>query len=73
MSWFKIKQGASHGGVSPSTFEDWLKDGLRYIKLPSGTRLTKPEWIDQYLVQFEVPNEKDQVDELVSKVMGRLQ
>jgi hypothetical protein len=50
--WFKVKDASKYAGVSERTFEDWLKQGLKYVQIPSGLRLVKPEWIDQFLEQF---------------------
>jgi excisionase family DNA binding protein len=51
--WAKTKAAAQYAGVSPRTFEDWLKEGLvRFAKLPSGTRLIKYQWIDEALERF---------------------
>jgi hypothetical protein len=50
--WYKVKNGAKYADVSERTFEDWLKQGLKYVQIPSGLRLVKPEWIDQFLEQF---------------------
>jgi hypothetical protein len=47
--WLKRTKGAERVGVSPRTFDKLLRDGLRHVKLPSGTILTRPDWIDSYL------------------------
>jgi hypothetical protein len=73
--WFKVKDAANYAGVSERTFEDWLRQGLKYAKIPSGLRLTKPEWIDQYLEGFiQVPGNdhlKD-INGIVEDVCGKL-
>ena len=48
----KVKLGAVYAGVSERTFRDWLKQGLAYHKLPSGTILVAYGDIDKYLTQF---------------------
>jgi len=59
--------GARHAGVSPKVFRGWLGAGLRHSRLENGRILTKYEWIDNYLEQFEVKNEAKQLaEELVS-------
>jgi len=70
MQWLKIKPGAQHGGVSPRTFEAWLKSGLRYIVLPSGLRLTKASWIDDFLQQYEAT--ENRIDQVVADVLKDL-
>ena len=68
--WAKIKAGAKYSGVSVRTFRKWLKAGLRHSRLPSGTILTKPEWMDEYLEGFEVvENEVDKITESICKEM----
>ena len=50
--WGKIKAIAAYAGVSDRTVEEWLKQGLRYIQMPTGLRLIKFEWLDQFLEKF---------------------
>jgi hypothetical protein len=60
--WAKIKTAAKYSGVSVRTLRKWLKSDLRHSRLPSGTILTKREWIDEYLESFEVfENEVDKI------------
>jgi len=67
--WCKPSQGAKHAGVSVDTFSEWFKDGLRFIRLSSGHRLTKYVWIDEYLEQYEVQDEAKQIaDDLVASM-----
>lgn len=55
--WAKIKKAAQYGGTSERTYRGvWLKDGLKHVRLPGGTILTKYEWIDQYLEKYAVNN-----------------
>ena len=69
--WGKIRQAAQYGGVSERTLRgDWLKNGLKHSRLPSGTILTKFEWIDEYLEKFVV--NENQTDQLVDEVMKEL-
>lgn len=69
-NWLRIpKQAADYCGVSVRTFEDWLKSGLKYCKV-GGCRLTKPEFIDDFLLQHEVNH--NEVDEIVNEVMAGL-
>jgi hypothetical protein len=65
--WFKIKPAAEYSGVCVRTFRPWLRDGLRHIRLPSGTILIKKQWIDEFLTNFE--NTENEIDSVVSEVM----
>ncbi len=69
MSWLKVKQAALYAGVSVRTFENWLGRGLKCAHLPTGLRLIKTEWIDEYLEQFGNPQNK--VDQIVNEVMAK--
>jgi excisionase family DNA binding protein len=68
--WGKIKEAASYAGVSPRTVEDWLKQGLKCSHLPSGLRLIKFQWVDEFLERFaDSLNRADQiVDEVLRKI-----
>jgi len=65
--WCKPSKGRVYGGeVSLRQFRTWLKNGLKHVQLPNGRILTKYEWIDAYLEQFEVKDSaKEMADELV--------
>lgn len=67
----KVKDAAKYTGVSERTFRDWLKDGLRHSRLPSGTILVRPTSIDEYIERFEVC-ESDSVDQIVNDVITNL-
>ena len=72
--WAKVKEAAKYAGVSPRTLEDWLKDGLlRYIKMPSGMRLVKYQWIDEALEHFEVNPKENSLDRIVDDVLKKFQ
>ena len=65
--WGKIKKVAEYSGVSERTMREWLKDGLKHSRLPSGTVLIRYEWADQYLESFTAKD--DQVDRIVAETM----
>lgn len=65
--WAKIKPAARYAGVGERTFRDWLKEGLRHSRLPSGTILIQYEWIDEFLDSFEV--QKDEVDRITEEIL----
>jgi hypothetical protein len=64
--WTKIKGGAPYAGVSVRTFRSWLKQGLKHVRLPSGTILVRYGDIDEFLQTFEVRD--DQVSTLVTEI-----
>lgn len=64
--WGKVKAGAQYAGISERTFRDWLKRGLKYSQLPSGTILVRFKDIDDYLEGFS--SNDDQVDKVVQEV-----
>ena len=68
--WAKIKKASDYSGISERTMRDWLKDGLKHSRLPSGTVLIRYEWIDEYLEAFAA--KEDQVDKIVSETMRDL-
>lgn len=66
--WAKIKPAAKYGGVSERTLRgDWLKNGLKHSRLPSGTVLIRYEWIDAYLESFA--GKEDQIDKIVNETL----
>ena len=66
--WAKIKPAAQYSGIGERTFRgDWLKNGLKHVRLPSGTILIKYEWIDSYLESFSA--KEDQVDKIVNETL----
>ena len=65
--WLKVKEAAVYCDMSERTFRSWLKDGLRYSRLRSGTILIKTEWIDEYLERSEV--QENEVDKIVDEVV----
>ncbi len=68
--WLKIKNAAVYADVSERLFRDWLKQGLRHVKV-NGSIRTKPEWIDEFLLNFEAKPD-DQVYRIVEQVMDDL-
>jgi excisionase family DNA binding protein len=64
--WAKISEAAKYAGVKSRTFRSWLKSGLRYSRLPSGTVLVRYSDLDAFLERFAVV--EDQVDRIVKEV-----
>jgi excisionase family DNA binding protein len=68
----KIKPAAKYAGVSEGTFrKDWLKNGLKHVRLPSGTVLIKYSWVDEYLEKFTT-NDDLVVENVVKDVLRKL-
>lgn len=68
--WGKIKVAAEYAGVSERTMWDWLKQGLRHSRLPSGHVLIAYSDIDAYLRRFQVDNDviENAVDEIFNSM-----
>ena len=64
--WAKVKVAAKYAGVSERTLRNWLKDGLKFSRLNSGTVLVRYDDIDDFLNSFAVS--KSKVDEIVDSV-----
>jgi hypothetical protein len=56
--WCKPSRGAKYAHQSLKGFRTWFRNGLRYVRLENGRILTKYDWIDSYLEQFEVRDDK---------------
>ena len=65
--WLKIKKAAEYSDISERTMRDWLKDGLKHSRLPTGTVLIKIAWLDDYLESFA--GKEDQVDKIVNETL----
>jgi hypothetical protein len=66
--WGNIKAASRYAGVCERTFEDWLKEGLKFVRLPSGHRLIRFEWIDRFLEQYVQEPESNLVDQITDKI-----
>lgn len=62
--WAKIKGAAEYAGVKERTLRSWLKEGLKYSRLPSGTILIKYAWLDEFLEGFQ---EKENIADLLAE------
>jgi hypothetical protein len=71
LAWGKIPQAAAYCGVSPNTIRSWMKDSLKYTRLPSGMVLIRFADIDEYFNQFQV-DEKGRLDKMVTEIMKGL-
>ena len=70
-AWGKLKAVAAYSGVSERTVEEWLKNGLRCSRLPSGLRLIKFQWVDEFLGRF-TRDLGDQVDQIANEVIEKI-
>jgi hypothetical protein len=68
--WCKRRQGAKYGGVGERTFSKWLRQGLKYSRLPTGTILVSYEAIDEFLRSYEVDDNR--VSTIVEEVMEKI-
>lgn len=71
MGWTKVKQAAQYAGVSERTFRDWLHNGLKHSRLPTGSILIRFADIDAHLEKFAV-NESE-TNSIVQEVLSSLQ
>lgn len=66
----KFKKAAEYAGVSERTLEDWIKQGLKVSRLPTGHRLIKYQWIDEFLERYADSNDHD--DKIVEKILSEM-
>ena len=68
VGWCKAKNAAKFADVSERKIRDWLKEGLKHSRLPSGTIRIRYSDIDGYLEQFQVND--NLVDAVVDEIMN---
>ena len=68
VGWCKAKNAAKFADVSERKIRDWLKEGLKHSRLPSGTIRIRYSYIDEYLEQFQVND--NLVDTVVDEIMN---
>ena len=68
--WGKVKTIAKYAGVSERTIEEWLKRGLKCTHMPSGLRLIKYAWVDEFLEKFadSINRTEEMADEIFSSI-----
>ena len=66
--WTKIKKAAAYAGVSPRTLRDWIKQGLKHSRLPSGAILIQYSAVDQFLKGFEVKPGLHEINQIVDEI-----
>ena len=72
--WTKIKGAKEYAGIKDDrTLRLWMRQDLRYARLPSGTLLFSYQWLDEFLMSFEVTDTKaEKIDKIVKEVMEEL-
>ena len=66
----KMRDAAAYAGVCVNTLRKWMRGGLRYARLPSGTVLVRASWVDEYVEKFVCEGrELDRIDEMIDEVM----
>ena len=70
-SWVNVKKAAEYADVSERTMRSWMKEGLKYSKLPSGMVRIKYSAIDEFLNAFQV-DERKKIDAIVDEVLRGL-
>ena len=75
MPWLKAKKAAEYAGIGERTLRgDWLKNGLRHSRLPSGSILIRQDWVDAFLESFEVTDSQaEQVGRIVEDILREVQ
>ena len=68
--WGKIKPAATYAGISERTLRDFLKQGLKHSRLPTGRILIRFSDIDEYLEKFCV--DENRVDRIVEEMIGEI-
>ena len=56
--------------AAPRTVNTWMKQGLEYIRLPSGTVLIHEGAIDKFLTRYSVS--ENHVDRVADEVMREM-
>jgi len=65
--WGQVKKAARYAGISERTFRNWLKEGLKHTRLPTGTILIKYSYIDEYLESFSC--RENEVERIVNETL----
>jgi excisionase family DNA binding protein len=68
--WTGVKGAAEYAGVSERTMRDWLGEGLKHSRMPSGMIRIKYQDIDDYIEKFAFDEHK--VDRIVDEVYAEL-
>lgn len=72
--WASVKKAAKYADVSERTMRSWMKDGLRYSRLPSGMIRIRYSAVVEFLEAHQVDERKRvvaTVDEVMGEFLGR--
>ena len=69
--WASVKKAAKYADVSERTMRSWMKDGLRYSRLPSGMIRIRYSAVVEFLEAHQV-DERKRLDAIVDEVMRGL-
>ena len=68
--WRKVSGVCEYTETEKRTVYSWMRNGLKYSRLPSGRILIKLTDVDEFLRRFTVAeNEQDKLDRIVSDVL----
>lgn len=70
--WCKPSQGAKYASHTLKVFRSWFGQGLRHIRLPNGRILTKYDWIDQFLQQFEAQGANESAENIAREILAKM-
>lgn len=69
--WYDTKEAASYAGVAPRTVRKWFKRGLRHVEMSKKTKLTKRDYIDDFINGFN-PVDKASVQQIVADAYNKV-
>jgi excisionase family DNA binding protein len=68
--WLSVKSAATYADISVRTMRDWLKEGLKFSRLPTGTIRIKQSDVDKYLESYAV--NENAVDAMVNAICDNI-
>lgn len=70
--WVSKKQACDYASASKKVIEQWMRDGLVYIKLPTGTVRMHTDDIDRYLRRYLVNRYTRQVQASADSILEKI-
>ncbi len=68
IGYLTVEAAAEYASVSVRTFRNWIKDGLKHVRVSRKMIRTKPDWIEEYLDQFQ--EEHHEIEDVINEVMA---